>query len=361
VNITVVGAGVVGCAVAYELASRGARVHLLDPRGSGRGATLASAGILAPHIEGHSESLLRLGVYSMSQWDEFVRRVQIDAGCTVEYERSGTLQVAFDATEAEVLTEIAGRLQSAGVEHSLLDGRDAMALESALSPQAMAALIVPSHAHVGPAPLIEALVAAATKRGVSQKQSRVLRIEDGPDAAVATEHGVVRADAIILATGSWTSSLVSPPPDVVKPIRGQLLQLSMEQRPASHVIWGPDCYAVPWTDGTVLVGATVEDVGFDEGTTAEGVRGLLAAATGLLPVLGRARFREARAGLRPKTADELPLIGRSSTMPHVFYAAGHYRNGVLLAPLTASLIADLVLDGRERPELADVRPDRFGL
>jgi glycine oxidase len=361
VNISVVGAGVVGCAVAYELASRGARVNLLDPRGTGRGATVASAGILAPYIEGHSESLLRLGVCSMSQWDEFVRRVQIDADRTVEYERGGTLQVGFDATEAAALTEIARRLQAAGVTHSLLDGHEAVALEPSLSPRAIAAIAVPSQGYVGPAPFMAALVAAATKRGVSQTRSRVLHIEDGRDAAVTTEHGVVHADAVILATGSWTSLLVPSPRDLVKPIRGQLLQLAMDQRPASQVIWGPGCYVVPWTDGTVLVGATVEDVGFDETTTAEGVRGLLAAATELLPVLGRARFCEARAGLRPKTADELPLIGRSSTMPHVFYAAGHYRNGVLLAPLTASLIADLVLDGRERPELADVRPDRCGL
>jgi glycine/D-amino acid oxidase-like deaminating enzyme len=147
----------------------------------------------------------------------------------------------------------------------------------------------------------------------------------------------------------------------VKPIRGQLLALSMNPRPATRVVWGTDCYIVPWSDGTVLVGATVEDVGFDERTTTAGIRGLMNAAVDLLPGLEHSQFREARAGLRPKTVDELPAIGRSSTMPHVFYATGHYRNGVLLAPLTATLIADLVLDGRERPELADVRPDRFGL
>jgi hypothetical protein len=166
--------------------------------------------------------------------------------------------------------------------------------------------------------------------------------------------------AIIIAAGSWSSELVKVPP-FVKPIRGQLLALSMNTRPAARVVWGSDCYIVPWSDGTVLVGATVEDVGFDERTTTAGIRGLMNAAVDLLPGLEHAQFREARVGLRPKTVDELPAIGRSSTMPHVFYATGHYRNGVLLAPLTATLIADLVLDGRERPELADVRPDRFGL
>ncbi|HKH70597.1 MAG TPA: FAD-dependent oxidoreductase, partial [Vicinamibacterales bacterium] len=206
----------------------------------------------------------------------------------------------------------------------------------------------PEHGFVGPAPLIDALVRAATARGVSIVHGRATSIDE------------IRADAIVVAAGSWSAEFVRTPP-FVKPIRGQLLALSMQQPPASRVVWGTDCYIVPWSDGSVLVGATVEDVGFDERTTAAGLRGLLNAAIDLMPGLEVAQFREARAGLRPKTADELPVIGRSSTMPHVFYAAGHYRNGVLLAPLTATLIADLVLDGRDRPELADVRPDRFGL
>ncbi len=346
-NITVVGAGVVGCAVAYELASRGARVQLLDPRGPGGGATHASAGILAPLIEGHSQALLRLGTCSVALWDDFVRRIQTESGLTIAYERSGTLQVALEQAHAAELLDLGRRLESAGVQHSVLDGRDAAKLEPGLTDRATMALLVSEHGFVGPIPLIDALVRAATARGVSMVQSRATNIDE------------IRADAVVIAAGSWSSEFVKTP--FVKPIRGQLLALSMNPRPATRVVWGTDCYIVPWSDGTVLVGATVEDVGFDERTTTAGIRGLMNAAVDLLPGLEHAQFREARAGLRPKTVDELPAIGRSSTMPHVFYATGHYRNGVLLAPLTATLIADLVLDGRERPELADVRPDRFGL
>jgi len=349
VHITVVGAGVVGCAVAYELASRGARVELIDARGPGRGATSASAGILAPLIEGHSPSLLRLGTCSVAMWDEFVRRIQADSGQTIEYDRSGTLQVALNDDQAEEVSDLARRLASAGVPHSLLDGRDAQKIEPGLTGRATMGLLVPAHGYVGPSSLIDALVRAAAARGVSIIQSHVTNVEQ------------IRSDAIVIATGSWSAELTTMARPFVKPIRGQLLSLAMDARPAARVVWGTECYVVPWKDGTVLVGATVEDVGFDERTTTAGVRALLNAAVDLLPGLERASFREARAGLRPKTDDELPAIGRSSTMPHVFYAAGHYRNGVLLAPLTASLIADLVLDGRERPELADVRPDRFGL
>jgi len=349
VNITVVGAGVVGCAVAYELASRGAHVELVDARGPGRGATAASAGILAPLIEGHSPSLLRLGMCSVAMWDDFITRIQRDSGQTIEYERSGTLHVALDDAQAADLSQLARTLTSAEVPHTLLDGRHVTRLEPGLASRATMALLVPAHGYVGPAPLVDAMVRAATARGVSFVQSRAGSIDQ------------IKADAIVVAAGSWSSGLVTTPQPFVKPIRGQLLSLSMDRRPAARVIWGTECYIVPWQNGTVLVGATVEDVGFDERTTATAVRGLLNAAVDLLPALEHAHFQEARAGLRPKTADELPAIGRSSTMPHVFYATGHYRNGVLLAPLTASLIADLVLDGRERPELADVRPDRFGL
>jgi glycine/D-amino acid oxidase-like deaminating enzyme len=127
------------------------------------------------------------------------------------------------------------------------------------------------------------------------------------------------------------------------------------------VIWGTDCYIVPWHDGTILVGATVEDVGFDESATVGGVQQLLEAAVALLPALDTAAFAGVRVGLRPATTDELPVIGSSSTMPGVIYATGHYRNGVLLTPLTALLVADLVCENRARTELALTRPDRLGL
>jgi glycine oxidase len=147
----------------------------------------------------------------------------------------------------------------------------------------------------------------------------------------------------------------------VKPIRGQLLHLRAPSRVAPRILWGSSCYVVPWHNGTIIVGATVEDAGFDERPTADGVRHLLNAAQQLVPSIGTAVFEDVRVGLRPKTPDELPIIGPSSTMRHVFHATGHYRNGILLTPLTADLIADLVLDGREHGELALTTPSRFGL
>jgi glycine/D-amino acid oxidase-like deaminating enzyme len=180
---------------------------------------------------------------------------------------------------------------------------------------------------------------------------------------VRTPQDAFETDAVVIAAGSWTDQIVGRPgaTPAVKPIRGQLLQVRLERRPAARVIWGKNCYAVPWRDGSVLVGATVEDVGFDERVTVAGVHELLREAVRLLPVLHGAAIDEVRTGLRPMTKDELPAVGPSSTMRHVFYATGHYRNGVLLAPLTAALVADLVLDGRHGPELEALRPERLGL
>lgn len=358
-TVTVVGAGVVGCSIAYELAARGADVDLLDARGPSLGATRASAGILAPHLEGHNPALRKLALCSLSMWDDFIRRVERDSGRRVEYERHGTLQVALSDPEAKQLSADAVGLQQEGVNHVLLDRAGTQRLEPELTGRATAALLVPSHGYVSAATLTLALAAAAEARGVLVATDAVIRIEGGQKSAVVTtKTRVIQADGVILASGCWPIESRPSPTPAIRPIRGQLVHLQLDEPVASRVIWGRDCYLVPWRDGSVLVGATSEDVGFDERPTADGIRELLNAAAELLPALGRARFQEVRVGLRPKGFDDLPIIGRSTTMPSVHYALGHYRNGVLLAPITAALVADLVVDGREPAELALVRPDR---
>jgi glycine oxidase len=359
VKIIVVGAGVVGCAVAHELACRGAQVHLIDSRGIGRGATRASAGILAPQIEGRIPELRSLAACSLAMYDDFIRRVEQDARCTIEYDRSGTLQVALDHEEASALLADERAFRAAGVECTLADGAEARRLEPALSRRVTAALLVPVQGYVAAGQLTHALFDAAQARGVLVSTMPVLDIESGAESVrVTTEHETLETDCIVVASGSWLVPSRPAQAPSVKPIRGQLVQLRCDEAAAARVIWGKACYLVPWSDGTVLVGATVEDVGFDERPTAEGVRGLLSGAIDLLPSLEGAHFEEVRVGFRPKSIDELPVIGRSETMSRVFYALGHYRNGVLLAPLTAALVADLVVEGVERPELALVRPGR---
>jgi glycine oxidase len=372
VKVTVVGAGIIGCAVAYELARRGARVHVVDPRTPGQGATRASAGILAPYIEGHVPSLLKLAVRSLALYDEFVQRVSADGSTDVEFARCGTLQVAVADGENMRLEALARDLTEARVVHRMFDKDEVRQLEPDLSPQVHSALLIPAHGYVAASSLVAALVAAATRLGVVFETATVTQVGSAAGGAcVHTSKGRIEGEAAVMAAGSWSGVIpvragleaasAMPAKPAVHPVRGQLVRLEVEGPVARHVLWGPGCYVVPLRDGSVLVGATVENVGFDERPTAGGVRSLLNAATSMFPALENAVFAGARVGLRPGTDDELPIVGRSVSMPRVFYATGHFRNGVLLAPITASLAADLVLDGHEGPGMEMMRPGRAGL
>ena len=363
-TVTVVGAGIIGCAIAYELAARGTDVRLIDPRGPGQGASRASAGMLAPRIEGHSSALLQLGLASLDLYDGFIARVVADSQRRVEYRRSGTLQVALTDDEARRLEEDHHALTKAAVAHSWLDAVAVHRLEPSLTGAVVAGLLIPEHGYVGVATFLSALSEAARRFGDSLSSSQVREVLSGAGAVrLDTSDGALTSDIVVLAAGSWSGGIPigSMPSAPVRPVRGQLLQLKFERPPLSHVVWGGSGYMVPWEDGRLLVGATVEDVGFDEGVTIEGLQQLLSCAQTLLPAAESARCDGVRAGLRPATPDELPIIGASSTMPGVYYATGHYRNGVLLAPLTAVMMAELILGGQERAESALVQPARFGL
>jgi glycine oxidase len=360
VNVTIVGAGIIGCASAYELARRGCHVDVIDMRAPGRGATHASAGILAPYIEGQIEPVLRLGIASLAMYPDFVERVSRDAGRELEFRRCGTLQAARTGEEHERLAAAAERLSALGVTCELTSGDAARRLEPAIDEQILSALVIPEHGYVRVSDMMAALVSAGGGR-VAFHAGQVREVESGASGVtLQMATGDRYADILVIAAGSWSSSL-SVPAVPVKPIRGQIVELRFPQRPFSRVVWGESCYMVPWCDGTVLVGATAEDAGFDESVVPDATRRLIGAARRLVPAAADATVHDVRVGLRPSTPDELPVIGRSSTMPRVVYATGHYRHGILMAPLTAKLLADIVMDERPDPLLDLVRPARFAL
>jgi glycine oxidase len=185
----------------------------------------------------------------------------------------------------------------------------------------------------------------------------------GGNLIVETERGSLTGKGAVLAAGSWSAQIEVTGVSArvpIRPVRGQLLHLAWNGPILRRVTWGERCYVVPWEDGTMLVGATVEEAGFDERTTAAGVRDLIEAACELVPRTWTAGFIAAKAGLRPASSDELPVIGRSSVVPNLMYATGHYRNGVLLAPLTAQFVADAMLENQIDPLMASTSPQRFG-
>jgi glycine oxidase len=366
-TVIVVGAGLVGSAVAWELASRGARVHVFDAREPGQGATQASAGMLAPYTEvrasGPFESLC---IEGLEVYDDFVARLRRGTDAAFEYVRCGSLELALDAAGRDHLRHEHTRVAawpSAGAEW--LDASDAAALQPGLSPAVQGGLLLAAQGRIAPADFTAAMIAAARGAGASVTSgapvSRLARAGAGYE--VHAGGAAVRADVVVLSAGSWINriDIGAPVAPDVRPIRGQVLLLRPRLPVTSRILWGPRCYLVPRGDGCLLVGATVEDVGFDETTTVAGLSGLMQAAIELVPALADAALVEVRAGLRPVTRDELPVIGARAAEPGLIYAAGHYRNGALLAPVTARIVADAVLEGRHHPVLAALGPDRQAL
>jgi len=365
-RVAVIGAGIIGAAVADALARRGASVTVLDMRGAGRGASQASAGVLAPYTEAQGKhELLSLCVRSFDRFDEFVADVADRSGRSVVLERCGTLEVALTPEEAAYLQRAHAWLSQSGVASEWIDARDIRAIDRSVTSASAGALRVGAHGFVPVTALVHALVQSARLSGAAF-EAPVAAVDVAPaqnDVQIRAAGRSYTADHVVVAAGSWSGRIriagAKAPP--VRPIRGQLLHLDWSDaasRP-STIVWGHACYVVPWSDGSVLVGATVEDAGFDESSTVAGVQTLMSAVTRLLPGAAGASLRDVRVGLRPAAPDELPIVGPLASAPNVTLATAHYRNGILLAPLTAHVVAEYVIDGTIDPSMTLTSPNRF--
>jgi len=352
-RIAVIGAGIIGTSIAFELSRRGADVTVLDRRTLAAGATQASAGLLAPYTEAHAGGrLFDLTVRGLDAYDRFVEAVRAATPVRFEYRRAGTLEIA---DTPERLDELPARLGRPWAARAGLEWLDAAALRVRapyVREDAAGGLWCGAHGHVAVQAFVDAVADAARRAGTEfQFDREVSALSSSTDAVtVVTRSGTSTFDRVVVCAGAWTPEL--DPLGIVKgrirPVRGQLVRLAARQLQLPHPLWGGSCYLVPWEDGTVLVGATSEDVGFDERATLDGVRQMLVAAEELVNGLASADFQGVRVGLRPGTVDGLPILGPSPD-PRILYAAGHFRNGILLAPLTAQLIANFVFAGAVDP------------
>jgi glycine oxidase len=369
VDVAVVGGGAIGVAIAWRCAQRGLSVTVVDP-GLAEGAWHTAAGMLAPVTELHytETPLLRLGLESLARYPAFVADVERAGGLSCGFEQCGTLAVAWDSADVQALHDM--RLFAAGleIEAHLLTGRELRVLEPALAPGLPGGMLVAGDHQVDPRLLHAALTAAATALGVQFVRSRAgVLVEGGRACGVVLADGTVcRAEQVVLAAGSWSGGVTGIPARVaapVRPVKGQTLRLRLSgerriQRVVRAQVKGSSVYLVPRTGGEIVVGASVEEVGFDRRPRAGAVYELLRDAQSVLPELGEAVLEEVSTGFRPGSPDNAPIVG-PSTLPGLIHATGHYRNGILLTPVTADAVAELIATG-EQPAVMDAfAPARF--
>jgi glycine oxidase len=359
----VVGGGIIGLSIALELAKEKQRVRVLERARPFAEASSAAAGILAPQAEAHAPGpLLDLGVASFARYESFARELEEASDTTVSFARCGVLDVCFDEKEDCAAKERARWQEALGLRAEQLSAEATLCLEPGLAHDVVGAVHFPDAGQVDNRRLGVALETAARRMGVEIVREEVLRIEaaSGRALGVSTSSGTVHAGATVVASGAWSGLLPGSglSAAALRPARGQIVQLDLASAPATRLIFGAMGYLVPRPDGRVLAGSTLEYVGFDKNVTEEGRASILARARRLLPGLEKARIADAWAGLRPATSDLLPAIGEGP-FDGLFLATGHFRNGILLAPVTGEAVTDLVLCRAPRFNLTAFAPRRL--
>jgi glycine oxidase len=365
-DAVVAGGGVIGLCCAWRAARRGARVVVLDRAQPPAGATRVAAGMLAPIGElalGEPE-LLRMTLEAAESYPAFVAELEAATGMSTGYERHGALHIALDRDEAAELRRVHDLQRTLGLGAEWLPPRRCRELEPGLTPSFNGGVHAPEEAAVDPRALSAALLAALEAEGVEVRGetevAAALLDGDRIEGVRTTSGAELRAKAVVVATGAWSGAAAwlpeaARPP--VRPVKGQILELRAVGGgvPCERIVASERVYLVPRSDGRLIAGATTEERGFDSTVTAGGVHELLREAYRLLPDVAEMELVESMAGFRPGTPDNLPLVGPGA-LEGLVLATGHYRNGILLAPLTGEAVAEL-LDGGELPkELAAARP-----
>lgn len=365
-DVVIIGGGVIGCSIAYYLCKSGVAVTLVEKGDIGAEASSAAAGLLAPlgSLSGPGP-LADLLLASWSIFPSLVPELEHASGVHLAYEQSGSLRVARNPNNVDNLRKRMNAWQPLGIEMQWLTGDEARQREALLAPDISAAIYAPEEAQVKASHVVKAFARAAVNLGVKLhayhnvigidcQENKITRVYTDQNLEIACEH-------VIVATGAWTRNLeglldISLP---VEPQRGQILALQQPSQPLKHIIFGEAIYLAPKNDGTIVVGATKEEVGFAKHTTAGGIGWLLSTAVRLLPGLEGAIIDRMWSGLRPKTPDNLPILGKAPSLENVTLAVGHGSNGIMLSAITGKSIAELVTTGHAPEIIAPFSVGRF--
>jgi len=363
-DVLIVGGGIMGTASAWELARHGARVTLLERSVPGAEASSAAAGILGAQAEAHRPGpMTELCLASRARYAKFARTLSEETKIDVGYRECGVLRVELERAKAQALAKESAWQKSRRLEVETLTPKRIATLEPELSPKLVGGVRFAEDARIDPKALLRALHIAALARGVKFQSGAFVRrvvVEGGRAVGVALDDGkILRADRVVVAAGSWTSLIdgLGLPSGRVIPARGQIVELELAAPVLSHVVFGPGAYLVPRDDGRVLVGSTLEFVGYEKRVTASAVRDLLTHAIALVPALANAEIRDVWSNFRPYTEDQLPLLG-ATKVESLFLSTGHYRNGILLAPISAEIVRAAVLGQKSPVPLTAFDPER---
>lgn len=358
-DVAVIGGGIIGLSVGWKLLQRGLSVGVFERDLVGSGATRAATGMLAARaeVEPGEDDLLPLTLASQHLWRNFASQLEAASGQGIDYRDHGTMIVALSRDEVDRLRFRHDLQLRHDLESVWLSGSAAREREPGLRPNVVGAVFSPQDHQVDARLVASALKTAFVKAGgVLHEETRVVSLErsGGKITGLATEGGSYAAGTVVLAAGAWSPELLPGFDLPVRPLKGQALALRMDPRMPSltHIVWTEQIHMAPKGDGRLIVGATVEDRGFDTANTAGGVFALLEAARQALPAMEELAIDEIWTGFRPTSMDDAPIFGEIG-MDGLVVATGHHRNGILLAPVTARAISDLIVDGRmEGPEAA---------
>jgi glycine oxidase len=365
-EVVVIGGGVIGLTVVRALAQRGLRdVQLIERSSLGAEASFAAGGMLAPQTEANGrDDFFELACQSRDLYPNFAAALREETGIDVELDTTGTLYLAL--TEGD-LKEIRKRYEwqtQAGLVVENLTASDARELEPCVAETVLGALRFPQDIQVENRRLLNALINSVDKLGVgiyTDTNADSLTTERGRLTGVQTSRGFVSCRTVIVAAGTWSSAIERSLTPKIEPVRGQMICFDAKPQLTRHVIFSPRGYLVPRQDGRLLAGSTSENAGFTKQVTAGGISTILANAREISPAISRLPVVDTWSGLRPRAPDGLPVLGPCDEIDGLFYATGHYRNGILLAPVTGELIAEAVVAGHGSSLLAAFSPNRFNL
>lgn len=368
-DAAIIGGGVIGCAIAWRLAEAGMRVAVIERGEVGREASRAAGGMLAPLAEADSaDDFFQLAVTSRAMYADFARELKTATGIDIEYRTEGTLFLSLTEEDDEELDRRWRWQRDAGLNVKRLNADCAHKLEPMINQRLRWALKFPDDHQVNNRRLVSALYSAALSAGVEFKTNTEVRKLMSEDSAgrkqmtgVITSNSQIRSATVIIAAGCWSSLLDNPPTPTleIEPVRGQMVAVEMTATPVNHVIYSRRGYIVPRFGGQLIAGSTSEKVGFDNRVTAGGVASIIDRASEILRDFGQLAITETWAGLRPHAADDLPVLGADPNVTGLIYATGHYRNGILLTPITALAISELILKGESGINLSPFSSDRF--